>query len=161
MSSDTVRAVLRVVVEHWPSTLFLPAVLVLIAALVGVTRVWDRRDARRTALHRGWSASWDRQRRVRAAPRAPRAAAAAPAVAAVVLPPAAAAVAAAPAPAAPVAPSAPAAPVPPPTAAAPVAAPAAGTVSPARPRSARAGAPRRWTRRTRCRCSWHAAVAES
>jgi hypothetical protein len=43
------RPVLDVFVEQWPLLIFVPAVLILIAVLAGVTRWWDRRDAERSA----------------------------------------------------------------------------------------------------------------
>jgi hypothetical protein len=43
------RPVLDVFVEQWPLLIFVPAVLVLVAVLAGVTRWWDRRDAERSA----------------------------------------------------------------------------------------------------------------
>jgi hypothetical protein len=39
--------VLDVVLHQWPSLIFLPTVLVVVATLVGVTRWWDRRDEAR------------------------------------------------------------------------------------------------------------------
>ena len=33
------------ILDYWPATLFLPSVLLLIAALALITRWWDRRDA--------------------------------------------------------------------------------------------------------------------
>jgi hypothetical protein len=36
--------VLDVVLHHWPSLVLVPAVLLLVAVLVGVTRWWDRKD---------------------------------------------------------------------------------------------------------------------
>jgi hypothetical protein len=47
--SDGVRRVLAVVVHQWPSLLFVPAVVVLLLVLIGVTRAWDRRDRVRLA----------------------------------------------------------------------------------------------------------------
>jgi hypothetical protein len=44
------RPVLDLFVEHWPLLIFVPAVLILVAVLVGVTRWWDRRDAARSAV---------------------------------------------------------------------------------------------------------------
>ena len=35
------------VIQNWPSLIFLPSVLVLIASLALVTRRWDQRDADR------------------------------------------------------------------------------------------------------------------
>ena len=35
---------LYVFVQHWPSMIFLPLILVMIAALAFVTRRWDARD---------------------------------------------------------------------------------------------------------------------
>ena len=43
------RPVLDLFVEQWPMLIFVPAVLILIAVLAGVTRWWDRRDAQRSA----------------------------------------------------------------------------------------------------------------
>ena len=43
------RPVLDLFVEQWPLLIFVPAVLILIAVLAGVTRWWDRRDAKRSA----------------------------------------------------------------------------------------------------------------
>ena len=43
------RPVLDLFVEQWPLLIFVPAVLVLVAVLAGVTRWWDRRDAERSA----------------------------------------------------------------------------------------------------------------
>jgi len=43
------RPVLDLFVEQWPLLIFVPAVLILIAVLAGVTRWWDRRDAERSA----------------------------------------------------------------------------------------------------------------
>jgi hypothetical protein len=41
--------VLDVIIEQWPSLIFLPAILGLIVALVAVTRWWDQRDKSRLA----------------------------------------------------------------------------------------------------------------
>ena len=43
------RPVLDLFVEQWPLLIFVPAVLILVAVLAGVTRWWDRRDAKRSA----------------------------------------------------------------------------------------------------------------
>ena len=43
------RPVLDLFVEQWPMLIFVPAILILIAVLAGVTRWWDRRDAERSA----------------------------------------------------------------------------------------------------------------
>ena len=43
------RPVLDLFVEQWPSLIFVPAVLILVAVLAGVTGWWDRRDAERLA----------------------------------------------------------------------------------------------------------------
>jgi hypothetical protein len=43
------RPVLDLFVEQWPLLIFVPAVLILIAVLAGLTRWWDRRDAERSA----------------------------------------------------------------------------------------------------------------
>ena len=43
------RPVLDLFVEQWPMLIFVPAILILIAVLAGVTRWWDRRDAQRSA----------------------------------------------------------------------------------------------------------------
>ncbi len=43
------RPVLDLFVEQWPMLIFVPAVLILVAVLAGVTRWWDRRDAERSA----------------------------------------------------------------------------------------------------------------
>ena len=43
------RPVLDLFVEQWPMLIFVPAVLILVAVLAGVTRWWDRRDARQSA----------------------------------------------------------------------------------------------------------------
>jgi len=43
------RPVLDLFVEQWPMLIFVPAVLILVAVLDGVTRWWDRRDAKRSA----------------------------------------------------------------------------------------------------------------
>src|SRR3954447_3678486 len=43
------RPVLDLFVEQWPLLIFVPAVLILVAVLAGVTRLWDRRDAERSA----------------------------------------------------------------------------------------------------------------
>src|SRR4051812_49648915 len=43
------RPVLDLFVEQWPLLIFVPAVLVLVAVLAGVTRWWDRRGAGRSA----------------------------------------------------------------------------------------------------------------
>ncbi len=43
------RPVLDLFVEQWPSLIFVPAVLLLVAVLAGVTGWWDRRDAERSA----------------------------------------------------------------------------------------------------------------
>ena len=43
------RPVLDLFVEQWPLLIFVPAVLILVAVLAGVTRWWDRRDAERSA----------------------------------------------------------------------------------------------------------------
>ena len=42
------RPVLDLFVEQWPLLIFVPAVLVLVAVLAGVTRWWDQRDAERS-----------------------------------------------------------------------------------------------------------------
>ena len=42
------RPVLDLFVEQWPLLIFVPAVLILVAVLAGVTRWWDRRDAQRS-----------------------------------------------------------------------------------------------------------------
>ena len=36
---------LAFILDHWPATVLLPAVLLLIAALALITRWWDRQDA--------------------------------------------------------------------------------------------------------------------
>ena len=43
------RPVLDLFVEQWPLLIFVPAVLILVAVLAGVTRWWDWRDAERSA----------------------------------------------------------------------------------------------------------------
>ena len=43
------RPVLDLFVEQWPLLIFVPAVLILVAVLAGLTRWWDRRDAQRSA----------------------------------------------------------------------------------------------------------------
>lgn len=43
------RSLLDLFVEQWPMLILVPAVLVLLAVLAGVTRWWDRRDAQRSA----------------------------------------------------------------------------------------------------------------
>jgi hypothetical protein len=43
------RPVLDLFVEQRPMLIFVPAVLLLVAVLAGVTRWWDRRDAQRSA----------------------------------------------------------------------------------------------------------------
>jgi hypothetical protein len=43
------RPVLDLFVEQWPMLIFVPAILILITVLAGVTRWWDRRDAQWTA----------------------------------------------------------------------------------------------------------------
>jgi hypothetical protein len=43
------RSVLDLFVEQWPLLIFVPAVLILVAVLAGVTRWWDGRDAERSA----------------------------------------------------------------------------------------------------------------
>ena len=43
------RPLLDLFVEQWPMLIFVPAILILIAVLAGVTRWWDRRDAQRAA----------------------------------------------------------------------------------------------------------------
>ena len=43
------RPVLDLFVEQWPMLIFVPAILILLAVLAGVTRWWDRRDAQRSA----------------------------------------------------------------------------------------------------------------
>jgi len=43
------HAVLDLFVEQWPLLIFVPAVLILVAVLAGLTRWWDRRDAERAA----------------------------------------------------------------------------------------------------------------
>ena len=43
------RPVLDLFVEQWPLLIFVPAVLILVAVLAGVTRWWDRRGAERSA----------------------------------------------------------------------------------------------------------------
>jgi hypothetical protein len=43
------RSVLDLFVEQWPMLIFVPAILILIAVIAGVTRWWDRRDAQRSA----------------------------------------------------------------------------------------------------------------
>lgn len=40
-------SVLEVVLHHWPSLIYLPAVVVLVAVFVGITGWWDRRDEAR------------------------------------------------------------------------------------------------------------------
>ena len=35
---------LALILDYWPITIFLPAILVLIATLALITRAWDRRD---------------------------------------------------------------------------------------------------------------------
>jgi len=42
------RPVLDLFVEQWPLLIFVPAVLILVAVLAGVTRWWDRWDAQRS-----------------------------------------------------------------------------------------------------------------
>lgn len=41
--------VLDLFVEQWPMLVLVPAILILIAILAGVTARWDRRDAQRAA----------------------------------------------------------------------------------------------------------------
>ena len=43
------RPVLDLFVEQWPMLIFVPAILILIAVLAGVTRWWDNRDTQRSA----------------------------------------------------------------------------------------------------------------
>ena len=43
------RPVLDLFIEQWPLLIFVPAVLILVAVLAGVTRWWDRRDGQRSA----------------------------------------------------------------------------------------------------------------
>src|SRR3954470_895619 len=43
------RPVLHLFVEQWALLIFVPALRVRVAALAGVTRWWDRRDAERSA----------------------------------------------------------------------------------------------------------------
>jgi hypothetical protein len=43
--ADGSRSVLDVIVAQWPTLVFMPAVFVLIAVLVLITRWWDKRDA--------------------------------------------------------------------------------------------------------------------
>lgn len=51
-ANDT-PSVLDVVLHQWPSLIYLPTVVVLVATLVGVTGWWDRRDdARRDEVRR-------------------------------------------------------------------------------------------------------------
>jgi hypothetical protein len=50
------RPVLDLFVEQWPMLIFVPAVLILVAVLAGVTRWWDRRDAERPAETTAWRA---------------------------------------------------------------------------------------------------------
>jgi hypothetical protein len=55
--------------EHWPITVFLPAVLLLIAVLVLITRSWEKRDqeareaARAAAPDAGVVGIWESGRR--------------------------------------------------------------------------------------------------
>jgi hypothetical protein len=64
--------VLDVVLHQWPSLIFLPTVLVVVATLVGVTRWWDRRDEARvtgtnevrvagTTARARWRPPWRRE----------------------------------------------------------------------------------------------------
>ena len=43
------RPLLDLFVEQWPLLIFVPAVLILVAILAGLTGWWDRRDAKRSA----------------------------------------------------------------------------------------------------------------
>ena len=59
-------SVLEVVLQQWPLLIFVPAILVLLAALVAVTRWWDLRDGMRvpenTAREKWWL-RWRREER--------------------------------------------------------------------------------------------------
>ena len=63
--------VLDVVLDQWPLLLFVPAVLLLVAALAGVTRWWDRKDeahvAEKRVADRTVRATWRPRLRRRAA----------------------------------------------------------------------------------------------
>ncbi|MDT7581425.1 MAG: hypothetical protein QOK35_2689 [Pseudonocardiales bacterium] len=45
--ANNAPSVLDVVLHHWPSLIYLPTVVVLIATFVGITGWWDRRDEAR------------------------------------------------------------------------------------------------------------------
>jgi hypothetical protein len=58
--------VLDAVVHHWPSLIFVPAILVLIVVLVSITRWWDRRDGMLVTekkMRDGWRLGWRRKAR--------------------------------------------------------------------------------------------------
>ena len=63
---------LALILDYWPVTIFLPAILLLIATLALITRWWDRRDQEaRESIHApaaptGVVMSWEpgRQRKV-------------------------------------------------------------------------------------------------
>ena len=57
------RSVLDVVLDQWPTLIFLPAILVLVGVLVGVTRWWDRRDGMLVTAGTTRDAWWRRFRR--------------------------------------------------------------------------------------------------
>ena len=65
------RPVLDLFVEQWPMLIFVPAVLILVAVLAGVTRWWDRRDAERSAETTARRATPPRATRSPHAPRGP------------------------------------------------------------------------------------------
>ena len=90
------RPVLDLFVEQWPMLIFVPAVLIIVAVLAGVTRWWDRRDAKRSAATTAQRADAATGHEV-----------------------------------------------------------AAGS-----PRTTRSRSRRRWSRRTRCTCSWHTVRTE-
>ena len=55
---------LEIVLHHWPLLIFMPAVLVLLVALIAVTRWWDLRDGMRVAEKTVRDKWWLRRRRV-------------------------------------------------------------------------------------------------
>lgn len=62
---DVSPTVLDVVLQQWPTTVFVPAILVLVSVLVGVTRWWDERDGMRVAgrtVREKWRPRWRRQK---------------------------------------------------------------------------------------------------
>lgn len=59
-------SVLEVVLQQWPLLIFMPAILVLLGVLIGITRWWDLRDGMRVTektVRDKWRLRWRREER--------------------------------------------------------------------------------------------------